>query len=151
MDIFVWIWLAVVVLTLVVEFLTTEIVSVWFFVGSFVSLILALCKVDSVIQCWVFIGVSLLFLITVRPFLKKWIKRNEIKTNVDTIIGKVAFATKDIFPNQRGEVKIDYATWSAVSDQEIKVGEEVTILAIDGNKLIVKKDNNNNTFESKGE
>ena len=31
LSIFVWLWLAVVIITLVIEFMTAEIVSIWFF------------------------------------------------------------------------------------------------------------------------
>lgn len=150
---FVWIWLGIVVLTLFVEIMTTEVVSIWFFVGALVALILAICGVDEIIQCWVFIGVSVLFLISVRPFLKKWIKRNEIKTNVDTIVGKIAIVTNEIAPNDRGEVKIDGLLWTAISSEKLNVGEDVVILAIEGNKLIVKaKDSNEKIiYEDKGE
>ena len=69
LSIFVWLWLAVVIITLVIEFMTAEIVSIWFFFGSVVSLILAICKVDPAIQIIVFVAVSLLFMICVRPFI----------------------------------------------------------------------------------
>ena len=34
LSLFVWMWLAIVIITLVVEFMTAEIVSIWFFFGS---------------------------------------------------------------------------------------------------------------------
>ena len=36
----------------------------------------------------------------------KMIESSESKTNVDTLIGEVATVTKDILPDDRGEVKI---------------------------------------------
>lgn len=142
LSIFVWLWLAVVIITLVIEFMTAEIVSIWFFVGSVVSLILAICKVDPAIQIIVFVLVSLLFMACVRPFIRKYIKRNEIKTNVDSFVGRIALVTEDILDGNRGVVKIDGQEWSAIAHEDILKGTKVVILSIEGNKLIVKENKN---------
>ena len=149
-SIYAWIWLAVVVFTLVIEFATTEIVSIWFFVGSLISMILAICKVDPAIQIVVFVIISFLALLISRPFVKKWTKRNEIKTNVDSIIGRIAIVTEDIIDGNRGVVKLDSQEWSAISNDDIVKGTKVVILSIEGNKLIVKENkatNNNISYE----
>lgn len=142
LSIFVWLWLAVVIITLVIEFMTAEIVSIWFFVGSVVSLILAICKVDPAIQIIVFVIVSLLFMACVRPFIRKYIKRNEIKTNVDSFVGRIALVTEDILDGNRGVVKLDGQEWSAISNENILKGTKVVVLSIEGNKLIVKENKN---------
>ena len=150
LSIFVWPWLAVVIITLVIEFMTAEIVSIWFFFGSVVSLILAICKVDPAIQIIVFVIVSLLFMACVRPFIRKYIKRNEIKTNVDSFVGRIALVTEDIVDGNRGVVKLDGQEWSAISNDDIVKGTKVVILSIEGNKLIVKENkatNNNVSYE----
>ncbi len=149
-SVYAWIWLAVVVFTLVIEFATTEIVSIWFFVGSLISMILAICKVDPAIQIVVFVIVSFLALLCARPFVKKWTKRNEIKTNVDSIIGRIALVTEDIVDGNRGVVKLDSQEWSAISNDNINKGTKVVILSIEGNKLIVKENkatSNNINYE----
>ena len=143
LSIFVWLWLAVVIITLVIEFMTAEIVSIWFFFGSVVSLILAICKVDPAIQIIVFVAVSLLFMICVRPFIKKYTKRNEIKTYVDSFVGRIALVTEDIVDGNRGVVKLDGQEWSAISHDNIVKGTKVVILSIEGNKLIVKENKGN--------
>ena len=142
LSMFVYIWLFVVILSLVVEFMTSELVSIWFFVGSFTSMILALCKVDEAIQVIVFVAVSIIFMAGARPFVKKWTKRNEIKTNVDSLVGRIAIVTEDIIDGNRGVVKLDSQEWSAISNDDIKKGVKVVILSIEGNKLIVKENKN---------
>jgi membrane protein implicated in regulation of membrane protease activity len=142
LSIFVWLWLAVVIITLVIEFMTAEIVSIWFFFGGVVSLILAICKVDPAIQIIVFVIVSLIFMACVRPFIKKYIKRNEIKTNVDSIVGRIALVTEDIVDGNRGVVKLDGQEWSAIANEDIVKGTKVVVLSIEGNKLIVKENKN---------
>jgi ATP-dependent RNA helicase CshB len=70
----------------------------------------------------------------------RYLKRNEAKTNVDSLIGEVATVTKEIVPDDRGEVKIKGQYWLAISadNSQIEAGKKVSILAIEGNKLIVK-------------
>lgn len=134
-----WVWLAIVIASLVLEFLTSEVVSIWFAVGSFVSLILAICNVNEAVQVIIFVAVSLLFLVCARPFIKKWTKRNEIKTNVDSLVGRIAIVTEDIIDGNRGVVKLDSQEWSAISSDNLVKGTKVVVLSIEGNKLIVKE------------
>lgn len=142
LSLFVWLWLAVVIITLVVEFMTTEIVSIWFFFGSVVSLILSICKVDSAIQIIVFVLVSVISMLCARPFIKKYVKRNEIKTNVDSLVGRIAIVTEDIIDGNRGVVKLDGQEWSAIANEDLVKDTKVVILSIEGNKLIVKENKN---------
>ncbi len=146
-----WVWLAIVIISLVVEFLTSEVVSIWFAVGSFVALIVALCGLNEAVQIILFVSVSLLFLVAARPFIKKWTKRNEIKTNVDSLIGRIAIVTEDIIDGNRGVVKLDSQEWSAISSDNLVKDTKVVVLSIEGNKLIVKEnkasDNPNITYE----
>jgi membrane protein implicated in regulation of membrane protease activity len=87
------------------------------------------------------IVLSILLIIFTRPILNKYLKKNESKTNVDALIGMIATVTKEILPDERGEVKIKGQYWLAVSANNdiIELGSKVSILAIEGAKLIVKK------------
>ena len=138
-----WVWLAIVIISLVLEFLTSEVVSIWFAVGSFVSLILAICNVNEAVQVIIFVAVSLLFLVCARPFIKRWTKRNEIKTNVDSLVGRIAVVSEDIIDGNRGVVKLDTQEWSAISSDNLVKGTKVVVLSIEGNKLIVKENKAN--------
>ena len=59
---------------------------------------------------------------------------------VDGEIGKIGDVTKKISPNKYGEVKVFDSVWTAKSDKEIKVGEKVKVLSIEGVKLIVERE-----------
>ena len=47
--------------------------------------------------------------------------------------------TDDITELKIGEVKVDGKIWSAVSKENLKIGDKVKILKIDGVKLKVKR------------
>ena len=138
---YLWIfWLIVSILFLVVEWLTVEIVSIWFTGAGLVSMVLALCKAGLEWQIIAFCVVSVLLIVFTRPIVARHLKRNESKTNIDTLIGEIATVTKNIEPDDRGEVKIKGQFWLAISadNKLIEAGKKVSILAIEGAKLIVK-------------
>ena len=135
------IWLIIAVVFLIVETITVEMVSIWFTLASIVSMILALCNVHVGWQIGAFAASSILLIIFTRPLVTKYLQKNESKTNVEALIGNIATVTKDILPDDRGEVKVKGQYWLAIStdNDEIKENSKVSILAIEGAKLIVKK------------
>lgn len=78
-------------------------------------------------------------LVTTKPLLKRFIKVEQVKTNLDRVIGMKGVVTEKILPLNLGEVKVDGKKWTALSDEELDVGEVVKILNIDGVKLKVEK------------
>ena len=64
-DILIYVWLGVFVFTLLLEFCTTDLICVWFSGGALVSLILAICNVNVVIQVIACVVVAALLLAAV--------------------------------------------------------------------------------------
>ena len=136
-------WLAVAVVFLVVEGMTVEIVSIWFSASALIAMVFDLVGLGIYWQLGAFIVSSILLIIFTRPLIAKYLKRNESRTNVDSLIWEVATVTKDILPDDRGEAKLKGQYWLAVSasNEKIEADSKVTIVAIEGAKLIVKKIN----------
>ena len=145
-----WVWLGVVVVATVVELLTLDMTSIWFAFSGIVALILsAFDSINWIIQLVVFVVLSAVLIIGLRPICRKFFLRhmNE-KTNSDSLIGKHVYMLSTAKFGQMGSVKIADVVWSAIPDKEeetIEEGTIVEILAINGNKLIVKKSDLNNT------
>ena len=72
----VYIWLGVLALSLILEFVTLELVSIWVCVGSFVSMILALIGVGVEIQLVVAVVISVGCILGLRKFALKFLNRN---------------------------------------------------------------------------
>ena len=140
-DFMIIIWFAVIILAALIEINTMDLASIWFSAGALVAFILAIAGVNPFIQIIVFLVVSLLLLISIRPIVKNYLKTNIISTNTDRLVGKVAVCTKNINIGERGEVKIDGKYWLAVSsgDRNILIDEKVEVLAIEGVKLVVDR------------
>ena len=139
---YMWIvWLSAAIFFLIIESITVELISIWFTGGSIIAMVLALLNVDLGWQIAGFCATSILLILFTRPIVARYLKRNESKTNVDSLIGAIATVTKDINPDDRGEVKVNGQYWLAISSDNnlIETGNKVSILAIEGAKLIVKK------------
>ena len=141
-----WIWIAVVVLAVVVEIFTNHLVSIWFVPAAIVSLILDFCHVQIVWQIVAFIAVSAVGVVMAKTFLSKYLKPSQdSKTNIDAIVGSKCIVTEKI-DNYAGcgMARVNGQLWSArsVSDDDVfESGEILRIVAIEGVKLICKKDN----------
>ncbi len=132
-------WFVIILLAAFIEASTMDLTSIWFAAGAFAALLLSFFQVNPYVQAVVFVIVSAALLMFLRPIFKRYTKRNEVHTNADRLIGKTAICLSGITPDEKGEVKIDGKIWTAVSNEIIAVGEKVDVLAIEGVKLVVKK------------
>lgn len=144
MEQYMWIvWLAIFVIMMVVEASGPALVSIWFCLGALVSLIISFIPgVAWWIEVIVFTVVSGATLLVLRPLSKKLLKRNTVKTNVDSFVGKRGYVIEDIEYLTPGAVKIGDVSWTAIpvnKDEKILEKEIIEVVAINGNKLIVKK------------
>ena len=132
-------WLCVVILLTILEVITINLVSVWFIASSLVSLFLSFVVDSFYIQFAVFVILGIILMIITRPFLMKKLKRKNVKTNFDRVIGMEGVVTEKISKLKVGEVKVDGKKWSAISDEAIEVNSHVIVEAIEGVKLVVRK------------
>ncbi|MDE5601634.1 MAG: NfeD family protein [Clostridia bacterium] len=141
-NLMVWIWLAVTIIAVLIELATPQLISIWFaaagVVGILFSFIPGLPWWGEVI---IFAAVAIVLIFTLRPFIKKRLKSNKLKTNIDRIIGqKVRMLSQADFDNL-GTAKLGDVVWSVKSEDETTVlheNEIVEIVEVEGNKLIVK-------------
>lgn len=136
----VYIWLAVFAVTLVLEFVTLDLVSGWISVGAIVSLILAVCGVPYEIQLVVCAGVAILCIVFLRKLALKYLYKEKGKTNLELAIGTKVKLLTDCINDEKGTAKYNGVVWSVVTDgdEDLHAGDYAEILRIEGNKLIVK-------------
>lgn len=135
-------WFGVIILTVILEAMNGQLISIWFMLGSVVALIVSFFDVPFIWQLVVFLALSIISLIVSRPFVKKFLKLRIEDTNSGRCLGKVGVVTEEIGSGTeaKGQVKVLGNIWTAMSsnDEVISVGSEVTVLKIDGVKLIVE-------------
>ena len=138
----VFVWIAVTVAFIIIEAMTTQLVTIWFAAGSAAAIVATLFKATPLVQCIVFVVVSLIALFATRPIVKKITKQKFSPTNADRFIGETAVVTECIDNiAQTGLVKLQGTVWTARSadGSVIPDGSTVTVQKIEGVKLIVEK------------
>lgn len=137
------VWLVLLIVLAVAEMISLGLTTIWFAGGALVALIISLVGGPIWLQASMFVLVSVVLLIFTRPIAVKYINKNTVKTNVDSIIGKTAKVTETIDNiNATGTALVGGQEWTARSADDavvIPVGSIVMIDRIEGVKIIVKK------------
>lgn len=143
MEAMFWVWLAIIAISLVIEIITLDLVSVWFAFGALIPFILAAIGGIAIeIQISIFVVVTALLIIFLRKYAQKLLFKNmNAKTNVDSLVGKTYRLLEDTDFEHIGSVKVNDIIWTAISEDGklLKKGSLVEIVNVDGNKLVVKK------------
>lgn len=133
-------WLIAMVLFGVLEAVTVGLTSIWFAVGALAALIAASLGAGTLVQVILFLAVSFVTLLLVRPLAQRYINDRKEPTNADRVIGQEGVVTEAIDNlSARGQVNVSGALWSARSqgDAPIPKGAVVRVLRIEGVKLYV--------------
>ena len=134
-------WLIALIVFAVGEAITVGLTSVWFAVGALGALIAAGFGAALWLQVVVFLALSGVTLLLVRPLAKKFLTPRYQATNADRVIGATALVTEEI-DNLKGSglVNISGQVWPARSahDVVIQPGREVKVLRIEGVKVFVE-------------
>ncbi len=143
MEQWTWIvWLALMIAAIGVEAASTALLSIWFVAGSLAALVISFIPgIAWWVELIVAIAVSIACFLAIRPFLKKFMRKEITKSNVDSLIGKCGILSKGCDHLQLGEVKVNGINWSVApsEEKEIKKGKEVIVVAVKGNTLLVKE------------
>ncbi len=136
------IWLAVIIVTLVVEVITQGLTTIWFSIGAAVAAVTTVWNLNVWLQIVIFAAVSLIVMLLVRPMAKKMLMDRITPTNMDMLLKEQALVIENIDNDAgTGKVKVRDIEWTArtESGERIEAGEMVEIQRIDGVKLIVKR------------
>lgn len=132
-------WLILVIIFVIIEFFSSTLTVIWFALGSIFAMVTSNFTTSESLQFTVFIIVSLLSIIFIKPISEKYLLRDHVPTNADRIIGQTGIVnineTAGIF-----EIKVDGKIWTAIhidKERPLENGEEVKIIEIRGVKLIV--------------
>lgn len=145
MEQWMWlVWLVLAVVCFIAEAVTAAVVSIWFVAGALVALVFSL--IPDFTPFWaeiiIFVGVSAVLFVALRPFIAKYMKKKVVKSNVDGMIGKRGIILTGCDSLTAGEITINGVTWTAMpaNDEDVfQEGEVASVAAIEGNKLLINK------------
>ena len=136
-------WLAVLVIVVVIELFTMGLTTIWFAGGALVAALISIPGLPISLQIFAFLAVSAVLLYFTRPVAVKYFNRDRVRTNIESMVGRQAIAISEINNLEGvGQVNTGGMEWSARSSYNnivLPVGAVVTILGVDGVKLIVEE------------
>ena len=143
MENLVWLWIGIIVISLVVEVFTEQLVSIWFVPSAFITAIFSLCKMGGIWQALSFVILSIAGIVLSRVFLAGKKSNTDTRTNVEALIGERCVVTERIDNfSECGQVKIKGQYWTARGAGEndvFEVGDALKVVSIEGVKLICEK------------
>ncbi len=137
----VYIWLGITAMALIIEFITADLLTIWFAGGGLIAMILAACGLEWYIHLPVFIAVSLTLLLCVRKIALKYFMKGDDKTNADSAIGKEYTLLSEIAFEKLGTIKIGDVVWNVKTKDErqtVAQGSIVKVVGVEGNKYVVE-------------
>ena len=140
-----WFWLAVIILFLVIEMVTVSLVSIWFVGGALAAFIVAYFMDNIWIEIAVFLGVSVILLLLLRPLARKLSvkQKDRMISGAKALVGKQAIVTEEIDSvHAKGAVQVNGQYWTAKTElfkDRIPKDTIVDIIDVDGVKLIVRE------------
>lgn len=142
-------WLILLIICIGIELPTMGLTTIWFAGGALVAIFAAVVGAPIWLQAVIFIVVSLLLLFFTRPVAVKYFNKDRVKTNVESMVGRQAIVISEVDNLQGiGQVTVGGQEWSARSADDhvtIAVGAVVTVVAINGVKLVVREQQLQNT------
>lgn len=139
-----WFWLAVIILFLVIEMITVSLVSIWFVGGALAAFLTAYFTETMWIQVVVFLAVSVVLLVLLRPLARKLSvkQKDQMVSGAKAMIGRQAIVTEEIDSvHAKGAVQVNGQYWTAKTElfrDKIPKDTIVDIIDVDGVKLIVR-------------
>ncbi len=140
------VWVIMAVILFIVEIFTPGFILACFGISCLVTGLISFGGVGLKWQIVTFSITTLLIFFWLRPLVLKYLfsKKDDVKTNVDALIGKSGLVSEKISArSQTGRVRIGGEDWKAISlgGDDIEVGQKVTVEQIEGVKVLVRRQN----------
>ena len=135
-------WLIIVIVMAVIEIITLGLTTIWFAGGALVAFIASLLGADLAVQIILFIVVSVALMALTRPLAVNYLKRDRVKTNAESLIGKLGVVKEKVDNlNAQGIVSVEGQEWTAraIDDEMIPLYAVVEVVEIRGVKLMVRE------------
>lgn len=139
----VYFWLIVLIICLIAEAVTVQLVTIWFAAGAVGALLAANFGLGIVAQLTVFVLLSVILLLPLRPLMRNVLHTDRSRTNADRILDQTAVVVQTIDNREgSGQIRLMGQIWTARSLHDndcIPEGETVVVRSISGVKAMVER------------
>ena len=144
MQILWWHWIVLGIVLMLLELAVPAFFLIWFGLGALLVGLLVL-GFPTISLAYQIVGWTLCSVLFIWLWFKVF-KPNIFKTRAGmakgSLIGEVGLVTQSIRPYEKGQIRLQKPilgedVWTSVADEEIKIGERVRVLDVEGNTLKV--------------
>ncbi|HJQ61866.1 MAG TPA: NfeD family protein [Burkholderiales bacterium] len=146
MQILWWHWVVLGIVLVLLELAVPSFFLVWFGLGALIVGVLTVFSPSApfAFQILAWTACSLVFLALWFRVFKPNLYKSRAGMARGSLIGEVGLVTRDIRPYERGQIRLQKPVlgeevWESVAEEEIRVGERVRILEVEGNTLKVSR------------
>ena len=132
------VWLILLVAFIVAEAATATLVSIWFCAGAAAALLLSAFVPNVLAQTAVFLVVSLVCLVLMRPLVRKKDAKAAVPTNADRKVGQTAEVIAAVEPARPGRARLSGVDWAARCDVPLAEGQLAEVVAVEGTTLVLR-------------
>jgi hypothetical protein len=144
MQILWWHWFVLGIVLMLLELAVPAFFLVWFGLGALIvgALVAVYSSAPFALQVLAWTAFSLFFVWLWFKVFKPNIYKSRAGMARGSLIGEVGLVTRDIRPYEKGKVRFQKPilgdeVWESVADEEIRVGQRVRVLEVEGNTLKV--------------
>jgi membrane protein implicated in regulation of membrane protease activity len=146
MQILWWHWVVLGIVLMLLELAVPSFFLVWFGLGALIVGVLTVFSPSApfAFQILAWTACSLVFLALWFRVFKPNLYKSRAGMARGSLIGEVGLVTRDIRPYERGQIRLQKPilgeeVWESVAEEEIRVGERVRVLEVEGNTLKVSR------------
>ena len=132
------VWLILLVAFIVADAATATLVSIWFCAGAAAALLLSAFVPNVLAQTAVFLVVSLVCLVLMRPLVRKKDAKAAVPTNADRNVGQTAEVIAAVEPARPGRARLSGVDWAARCDVPLAEGQLAEVVAVEGTTLVLR-------------
>ena len=133
------VWAVVAVICLILELMAGDFFIICFSIGAVGGLLTALLSDSLYLQLFAFAVFTVLALVYVRPFAKRYLHKGEDSrvSNADALMGRQGRVVETVKAGGFGRVQIDGDIWKAVTNGEADIPEGSPVVVIDRASTII--------------
>ena len=138
---YLFLWLSIAAGVILLDILTSNFLFAWFAVGAFAAMLADGFGLAVGMQSIIFLLVNLITVSIGYPIVRKKYKAGSKRVPLmeENYIGRSFFAQEDI--ESEGRIRVDGVYWGIINyGDKIKKGEKFKITAIEGIKLVIRKE-----------
>src|SRR5262245_35206102 len=139
-----WHWMVLGIVLVLLELAIPSFFVIWFGLGAIIVgvALIAFPALSFAWQIVLWIVCSVLFVVLWFKIFKPGMHKTRVGMSKAAVLGEIGVVTREMRPFAKGQIRFQKPIlgdelWESIADEEIKIGERVKVLDVEGNILKV--------------